>query len=82
MTVSNSQSVSKPADVSLRLSGIAKTFGDVRALRGLDVEVPHGVVGVLGPNGAGKSTMFRILLGLERADRGEAEQCESDDHNG
>lgn len=44
---------------------LTKTFGPVRALDSLTLEIPRGgVYGVLGPNGAGKSTLFRILLGL------------------
>lgn len=55
------------------LSGLTKTFGSVRALEALDLEVREGEVhGFLGPNGAGKSTTLRILLGLLRADSGSA----------
>lgn len=56
-----------------KVRGLSKSFGEVQALAGLDLDVPHGVVGVLGPNGAGKSTLFRILLGLDVADGGVAE---------
>jgi ABC-2 type transport system ATP-binding protein len=53
--------------------GLTKTYGSVRALDGLDLNIPRGgVYGVLGPNGAGKSTLFRILLGLIRASEGSA----------
>ncbi|WP_420478170.1 ABC transporter ATP-binding protein [Brevundimonas sp. FT23028] len=53
--------------------GLTKTYGDVRALDGLDLVIPKGgVYGVLGPNGAGKSTLFRILLGLIRPTEGTA----------
>jgi ABC-2 type transport system ATP-binding protein len=52
---------------------LVKSFGRTRALDGLDLEVQTGEVhGFLGPNGAGKSTTLRILLGLLRADSGEA----------
>jgi hypothetical protein len=46
--------------------GLTKSFGDVRALRGIDLSVPHGtVLGVLGPNGAGKTNMgFDSSFGL------------------
>jgi ABC-2 type transport system ATP-binding protein len=58
---------------AISVSGLVKTFGSVRALDGLDLEVATGEVhGFLGPNGAGKSTTIRILLGLLRANSGEA----------
>ncbi len=52
---------------------LTKSFGDTRALQGLDLEVPQGtVLGVLGPNGAGKTTAVRILTTLLRPDGGRA----------
>jgi ABC-2 type transport system ATP-binding protein len=58
----------------IRASGLTKSFGRTKALDGLDLVVQAGEVhGFLGPNGAGKSTTIRILLGLLRADAGEAE---------
>ncbi|SCK38394.1 ABC transporter ATP-binding protein [Streptomyces sp. WMMB 322] len=58
---------------AISVSGLEKTFGRVRALDGLDLEVRTGEVhGFLGPNGAGKSTAIRVLLGLLRADAGTA----------
>jgi ABC-2 type transport system ATP-binding protein len=60
------------ATPAVSLHGVTKTFGSVRALDGLDLEVRTGEVhGFLGPNGAGKSTAIRVLLGLLRADGGE-----------
>ena len=57
----------------ISVSGLTKTFGHVRALDELDIEVAAGEVhGFLGPNGSGKSTTIRVLLGLLRADSGEA----------
>jgi len=57
----------------ISLTGLAKSFGRARALNGLDLSVQVGEVhGFLGPNGAGKTTTLRILLGLLRADAGEA----------
>ena len=54
-------------------SDLRKSFGTVRALDGLDLTVASGEGhGVLGPNGAGKTTLIRVLLGLLRADGGEA----------
>ena len=58
----------------IRAQGLTKTFGSVRALDGLDLEVAPGEVhGFLGPNGAGKSTTIRIVLGLIRASGGHVE---------
>lgn len=69
----------KPADpsrsgpVAIRARGLVKHFGDVRALDGVDLEVPTGsVLGLLGPNGAGKTTAVRVLTTLLEADSGEA----------
>ncbi|MGW3665575.1 ATP-binding cassette domain-containing protein [Streptomyces sp. NPDC005141] len=53
--------------------GLVKTFGDVRALDGVDLDVPEGtVLGLLGPNGAGKTTAVRCLTTLLRPDSGKA----------
>ncbi|QIM20586.1 ABC transporter ATP-binding protein [Phycicoccus sp. HDW14] len=58
-------------DDVIRIEGLVKEFGPLRALDGLDLEVRAGEVhGFLGPNGAGKSTTIRVLLGLVRADAG------------
>ena len=58
---------------AIQLSRLVKTFGAVRALDGLDLQVAAGEVhGFLGPNGSGKSTTMRILLGLLRPDSGQA----------
>jgi len=58
----------------IRTEGLTKTFGPVRALEGLDLEVAPGEVhGFLGPNGAGKSTTIRVVLGLIRASGGHVE---------
>jgi ABC-2 type transport system ATP-binding protein len=55
----------------ISVSNLVKTFGQTRALDGLDLNVAAGEVhGFLGPNGAGKSTTIRVLLGLLRADSG------------
>ena len=58
---------------AIRIEGLRKTFGDVRALDGLTLTVESGLVfGFLGPNGAGKTTTIRILTGLARPDAGRA----------
>lgn len=55
----------------LTFDGIAKSYGQVPALRGVSFDVHAGeIFGLLGPNGAGKSTLMRILMDIIRADRG------------
>ncbi len=51
--------------------GLYKHFGNVRALEGLDLTVPHGVTGLIGANGAGKTTLIRLVLGLIRPTYGQ-----------
>src|SRR2546430_1670912 len=64
---------------AISVSGLVKTFGQTRALDGLDLTVRTGEVhGFLGPNGAGKSTTIRVLLGLLRADAGEVRLLDGD----
>jgi ABC-2 type transport system ATP-binding protein len=59
-----------PAGIELR--DLAKSYGPIEAVRGIDVSVEPGeTVALLGPNGAGKSTTIDMLLGLTRPDRGE-----------
>ena len=59
---------------AIRFEGLVKTYGDVRALDGIDLTVPRGeVFGFLGPNGAGKTTAIRILMDLIRPSAGRAE---------
>lgn len=58
-------------DTAVRMSAVVKSFGAVRALDGLDLDVSAGQIhGLLGPNGSGKTTALRILLGLIRLDSG------------
>ena len=61
---------SSPA-VALRVDGLAKNFGDVKAVDGLSLEIFRGeIFGFLGPNGAGKTTTIRMMCGLLRPDAG------------
>ena len=66
---------------AIRLEGLVKSYGDVRALDGIDLVVPRGeVFGFLGPNGAGKTTAIRILMDLIRPTAGRAEILECAEH--
>ena len=64
-----SAAVTVPA---LSVRGVTKSYGkDVRALDGVDLDVPAGAcVAVLGPSGCGKTTLLRVVAGLERCDQG------------
>jgi lipooligosaccharide transport system ATP-binding protein len=68
--------VTRPEDhmLAIRLRDIAKSYGPIKAVDGLDLDVPEGsCVGLLGPNGAGKSTTMKTLTAQAIADRGEIE---------
>ncbi|HNV81195.1 MAG: energy-dependent translational throttle protein EttA [Tenuifilaceae bacterium] len=59
-------------DVVIEAHEVAKAFGDKLLFEGLEFKLPpNGIVGVIGPNGAGKTTLFRMIMGMETADRGE-----------
>jgi len=69
--------------IAIRTEGLTRDFGSVRAVDGLTLEVPEGVVfGFLGPNGSGKTTTIRLLLGLLQADDGTAEVLGNDVRTG
>jgi len=56
----------------LRIRGLTKSYGPVRAVHGVDLDIVAGeTVALLGPNGAGKSTTIDAVLGLSRPDAGE-----------
>src|ERR1700755_2654998 len=58
---------------AVQATGLVKTFGDFRAVDGVDLEARQGeIFGVLGPNGAGKTTMLKMLATLLAIDAGEA----------
>src|SRR6478609_5999222 len=59
---------------AVRLSGVTKDFGQVHAVRGIDLEIrPGEMVAFLGPNGAGKTTTIDMILGLSKPTTGEVE---------
>src|SRR5262249_62166692 len=60
--------------LAVRARDVSKSFGEVVALDGVDLDVAPGQVhGLVGPNGAGKTTLLGLLLGLAEADGGELE---------
>ena len=60
------------SELALETRGLKKTFGDLRAVDGIDLVVPRGsFYGFLGPNGAGKSTTIKCLTGLLKPTSGE-----------
>ena len=60
------------SDLAIEARALVKTFGDTRAVDGIDLAIPKGsIYGVLGPNGAGKTTTLRMLLGIIDPDSGE-----------
>ena len=62
-----------PSPTVARLEAVSKSFGHVRALESVDLELREGeILGLLGRNGAGKSTALSLLLGLRRPDSGRA----------
>jgi ABC-2 type transport system ATP-binding protein len=62
-----------PPLIGIQASSLVRTFGDVRAVQGVDLDIQPGTVtGILGPNGSGKSTTLRMLCGLVKPDSGSA----------
>lgn len=59
-------------DVVIKAKDVAKAFGEKLLFEGLEFNLPpNGIVGIIGPNGAGKTTLFRLIMGLDKADKGE-----------
>ena len=55
----------------LRLDGVTRHFGGVKAVDGISLEIPEGeIFGLIGPNGAGKTTLVNLTTGYLRLDRG------------
>ena len=63
--------MTQTGDYVIETHGLSKSFGEVQALRSVDLNVPrHSIFGFLGPNGAGKTTLMKVLLGLSRPTAG------------
>jgi ATP-binding cassette ChvD family protein len=58
-------------DMVIEANSVSKAYGDKLLFEGLEFKLPpNGIVGIIGPNGAGKTTLFRLIMGMEQADRG------------
>ncbi len=56
---------------AVKVSGLTRTFGELRAVDGVDLSIPAGsFYGLVGPNGAGKTTAIRMITGLLQPDAG------------
>ena len=56
----------------LLVRSLVKSYGDIRALDGIDLDIPAGkIIGLLGPNGSGKTTLIKLVAGLLRQNEGE-----------
>src|SRR5689334_7115506 len=59
------------AAMLIELEGVTKTYGKIRALSALSMNVPHGAIGLLGPNGPVKTTLIRSIRGLTSLNAGQ-----------
>ena len=68
-----SKTMAVSAEAAIVAHGLVKSFGELRAVDGIDLVVPRGMIfAILGPNGAGKTTLMRMLATLARPDAGTA----------
>lgn len=67
---------------AIEINGLVKRYGDIEALRGVDLKVPEGAIfGLVGPNGAGKTTLIKSLVGSLRPTAGEVRVLGLDPHD-
>jgi NitT/TauT family transport system ATP-binding protein len=67
-----SPSPAPPAEAGVSMRGLAHSYGDLKAIERLDLELPaHSVLGLVGPSGCGKSTLLELLSGLQEPSAGE-----------
>src|SRR5262245_65038904 len=69
---SDQEPVDRP-EVAISVRGLRKSYGELEAVRGVDLEIERGeIFGIIGPDGAGKTSVFQILGGVMAATSGEA----------
>lgn len=69
------------AEVLLQVTKINKSFGGVKAVQDVDLELPGGeILGVIGPNGSGKTTLVNLITGFVKPDSGEVLFKKKEDH--
>ena len=74
MTPATAATVSTRDAIDIRFAGVAKVFGDVRAVDRVDMAIPRGSFhSLLGPSGCGKTTSLRLIAGFEQPSEGEIE---------
>src|SRR5258708_396431 len=77
--MASEESAAGRPEPAVRLTGVAKSYGDVRAVDGVDLEVAHGeFLSMLGPSGSGKTTVLRLVAGFETPDAGEVRLAGAD----
>src|SRR5476649_699469 len=59
-----------PGSAAVRVDGLSRRYGAIRALDGIDLTLQRGITGLLGPNGAGKTTLLSILATVAEPDAG------------
>ncbi|MEP6493495.1 MAG: ABC transporter ATP-binding protein [bacterium] len=70
--------IGSPPHVVAQFAGVTKTYGNIVALRDVDLELRLGVTALLGPNGAGKTTAVKLLLGLAKTNSGRVTVLDAD----
>jgi ABC-2 type transport system ATP-binding protein len=66
-------------EIAVSLRGVSRSFGEIRAVRNLDLEIERGAIhGLLGPNGSGKSTTMKMVMGLLKPDSGKISVYDKD----
>ena len=73
LTNLNDQSSLQPTEMAISIRGLRKSYGQMEAVRGVDLEIAQGeIFGIIGPDGAGKTSVFQILGGVMAATEGKA----------